>query len=341
MKLLLYHVKGLQKELLNELERKTEFDLINSSAKYIIIEVEKTRIEDFTRLRTVDDVQILTKYNEFERLPSSNDITQALDQINFHKTVQIIQKTRNPEFSFSLTTSKYQNQRIDTKALEEKIAEMIRSKKNWTHKEKSSEAGLNLRIHFEKKKLLISVRLNKRPSYYRDYREKGVKGGLRPSIAAALIERLENPCDLVDNFCGSGTILCEGTAEGFKVSGGDINREAVQKTRKNIRNLDPKASNRVKKLDATSTDWPKNYFDAAVSNMPWGEQINLNRTSLYTETIKEYRRILKPEAELILLGKDPEIAEKQLKKHFPNHTLHKKQIGFKGQKPWILYAKNT
>src|SRR3989304_2736767 len=58
----------------------------------------------------------------------------------------------------------------------------------------------------------------------------------------------------------------------------------------------------LKVVDATHTNWSNGCFDCAISNLPWGKQVEINHiTSLYAGTMKEYQRILKPDGKLCLI----------------------------------------
>ncbi|MFB6115850.1 MAG: TRM11 family methyltransferase, partial [Candidatus Nanohalobium sp.] len=240
---------------------------------------------------------------------------------------------------FSLTTSKYRNENVDMEVFEDKVSETL-EKSTGASFEESRHSNFDIRVHFEEENMLVSVRLTEKPLYFREYWQQGRKGSLKTSIAAGLcrIADIEEGNKLVDNFCGAGTILCEAEVQGAEVSGGDIDREAVQCTRENLKELDGEAANRVKKLNATLTSQPDNYFDIAVSNFPWGDQVDLNAVELYSEAIREYSRILKDDGKIVILGKHPDLAEKYLRKNFTDHEIESFQLGFLGQNPTVTCA---
>ena len=181
----------------------------------------------------------------------------------------------------------------------------------------------------------------KKSLYKRKYRKCELKGALKPTIAAALCYLIfpKKGEKLVDNFCGSGTILCEGFLYGLDPYGGDISPEAVSCACENIKQLSPNLMTHIKCLDAKKTNWPDSYFDHAISNLPWGKQVNLEGVvKLYSSTIAEYARILKEDGSIVLLGMKPNLIIKHLKKNFPNYKIEKFKIGFLGQNPWVVSA---
>jgi 23S rRNA G2445 N2-methylase RlmL len=340
MKFLAYLTKGL-KDIAKEeiLEKVSEAEIERSSEKYLVFSAEESSIEHILDLRTVDDAHILLNFKQFEEKP---DVEKAIENFpieDITETRKLIEGFRSVDDVFSLTNSKYRNGSIDLELLEQNLSETLENSTEYDFVD-NQHSNFDIRTHFEKKNMLVSVRLTEKPLYFRDYWQKGRKGSLKTSIAAALtaVARPSEKHKLVDNFCGAGTILCEAEVQGAEVSGGDIDREAVQCTRGNLKELDAEAANRVKKIDAASTSQPDDYFDIAVSNFPWGDQVDLNAVELYSEAIEEYARILKEDSRIVILGKHPDLAKKYLRKNFPDHDINRFQLGFLGQNPTVTYA---
>ncbi|EHK01476.1 putative RNA methylase [Candidatus Haloredivivus sp. G17] len=138
----------------------------------------------------------------------------------------------------------------------------------------SKNSKIDFRVHLEQRRILYSVRIDSRPLYFREYREKGRKGSLKPSIAAGLVEMADvKPGQkIVDNFAGAGTILCEAQLQGLEVYGGDIDRDAVKCSRENLSNISEEASNQIKRLDGRDSPHPDNCFDARQASEIIGEK---------------------------------------------------------------------
>ena len=130
---------------------------------------------------------------------------------------------------------------------------------------------------------------------------------------------------------------------GIESYGGDIDPSAVSSTLENIGNISKPDNNKIKVLDALNTKWPNKHFDTAVSNLPWDKQISVNNISdLYKNCLKEYARIVKPNARLCFIVSKPEIFLKYCKIFFPNHEIVKYKLGLLGQEPTIIFLnKNT
>ena len=337
MKFIAYHVKGLGELVQTEILEKVEAKILGRSEKYIVFATRESSIPELLELRTPDDVHLLLLQKDFEERPENDQVIQRFPVERLDEAESLLNSLRDSGEDFSLTVSKYMNDRIGKDGIEENLAEIISRE---TGRKFSENSGFDLRIHVEENRVLISCRLSKKPLYFRDYYQEGRKGSLKTSIAAALIEIAgpESGEKLVDNFCGAGTILCEAAARGLEISGGDIDREAVQVARKNLGEVDAESTSKVKRLNAASTDKPDNCFDITVSNFPWGKQVDINSVKLYSQAMEEYSRILKVEARLVVLGKHPELAEKYIRKNFPEHEVETFQLGFLGQKPSVTYA---
>lgn len=246
----------------------------------------------------------------------------------------------------SITFSNFKNRDINSGHLKAETAKLIGKKYKLEYTERAHD-NFDIRISVEPQKAYLSVKVYEQSLFRRDYRKDSQKGALRPSIAGAMVfECLSGlqSAKVVDNFCGSGTILCEALICGHKIFGGDISRDSVQIAKNNIAAIDndgvDKCVSNIKVLDATNTLWPDNTFDAAISNLPWDKQVEVDFvTKLYADTIKEYRRILKMDGVLCLIGTRPEIAIKYLRLHFGKRDTSVYKLGYLGQTPSIVLSR--
>jgi len=320
-----YTTKGL--EHITEKEIKSIcYDATTTVLTKRIVFSTKSPPKNLLKFRTVDDIHLLIK--------DSTDTTKE----DVEETINFISKIRNLNNNFSITLSRYKSD-IDLKSLESQLSKKIEKLGlNYTPRDRTN---LDFRVHAEDVNITLSCRLSKESLYKRKYRKCELKGALKPTIAAALCY-LVSPRKgekLVDNFCGTGTILCEGFLQGLDPYGGDINPEAVNCACENIKGLSSDLVKHIKYLDARCTNWPDSYFDYAISNLPWGKQVDLKGVvKLYSPSIAEYARILKKEGNIVLLGMKPDLIVKHLKKNFQNHKIEKFKIGFLGQTPWVVSA---
>lgn len=141
---------------------------------------------------------------------------------------------------------------------------------------------------------------------------------------------------VVDNCCGSGTILCEALLQNYSIYGGDIDPQSVKIAKKNIDSINSKAVQHIKQLDCQKSPWQSQFFDCAISNLPYGKQVTVDhQTTLYAKTVEEYARIIKPKGSICLLGTHPEVIQKYAKKYLPNHKCKFFALGFLGQTPYL------
>lgn len=340
MKFLTYITKGLDRVAQHEIrECVPTAEILQRSDKYLIFEAPAESVAALLELKTVDDLHYLLSFETFESKPDTDVVLEKFDLNEVFEAIELIRSVRDLDDTVSVTASRYKNENIDKKEIKTALGNRLGTElsRDYTPRDHSN---LDIRVHVEKHNVIESVRLTEKPLYYREYKRHSREGGLKPSIAAALV-RLTNPKPgdkLVDNFCGIGTILCEGALQDLIPHGGDIDEEAVRFAEDHLRSLSREWVRNVNVLDATESKLPADYFDLAVSNIPWGEQLELNAVQLYSEAIPEYKRILKDDGSIVLLGPKPDLVEKHLTNHFPDHSVGQFRLGFLGQHPWVNFA---
>lgn len=335
MKFIAYTTKGLEKVAAQEIQDTLDQVVVEKiDTKRIIFHTE-SNFEKLTQLKTVDDIGFLvTEVEKFEN-------TEQLANLDFNKFRDLLKEFKKLNHAFSLTTSIAKSD-IDPKSLIQSLSEFISKKYNWTFSE-FDHTNFDIRVFIDQSHCEVSIRLTTQPLQNRLYKTLSKLGSLKPPIAAAMLQLATNnqtSSKIVDDFCGSGTVLCEAYLSGHQIYGGDIDPNSVLTTQTNLKNLKFKLLNNIQSLDATKTNWPGNYFDAAISNLPWDKQIKIDSiTYLYIGTLKEYSRILKPTGTLCLLVSKPELLIKHTKSFFPNSTIKEIKIGYLGQNPSIVVIK--
>jgi SAM-dependent methyltransferase len=125
-------------------------------------------------------------------------------------------------------------------------------------------------------------------------------GSLRPTVATLMVGLAGEPHDvLLDPCCGAGTILGAALAAGWAdVQGSDIEAEAVDIARRNV----PRAG--VIQGDARSIDLPDESVDAVVSNLPFGQQYEVEGSmrTWMTAVLAEITRVTAPGGRVVLLA---------------------------------------
>lgn len=335
-------VRGIEEICLDELHEKLHVSESQVLPKKIIF-VNGQDVTLFHDLRTIDDVSVLVADFPFERaFPiSPEQCEKMLESLDFSEVREKISAHREVNNTFSITISAPLIRGMSQSELQQVAAQIITQKTGWEFTEKD-HSNFDVRINVEEHEWYVSVRLFQQPLHDRKQYNESKTAAVRPTLAAAMIRLLGINSEskrLVDNFCGTGTILCEALAAGYEVWGGDINPEAVSDAKKNLL-ASGGNSDQIFVQDATKTKWSDHYFDAVVTNFPWNEKVKVaSLTTLYKNVVKEYRRITTAGRSMVFLCKRSDLLTKIVKSEFPHAEINKYEISINGQDPHILVVK--
>lgn len=148
-------------------------------------------------------------------------------------------------------------------------------------------------------RLVAGLRLTDIRMRQHDGREVERQGALRPTAAAAMVALAGEPSGLLlDPCCGSGTILAEALAKGWKAEGTDIDPSAVDIAQKNA----PAASAHLG--DARKLDREESSVSACVSNLPFGQQFTIqgDMADWLRAVLGEMARVTMPGGWVVLLA---------------------------------------
>jgi 23S rRNA G2445 N2-methylase RlmL len=133
-------------------------------------------------------------------------------------------------------------------------------------------------VHVQDDEALLGVRLGEHPPHRRAYRTQSRTGSLHPPLARALalVAGLREGVNVVDPFCGAGTIPIEAALADERISsrGFDIDGDVVDLARSNARAAKVVAELEV--ADAASLG----ETDCIVTNPPWGKAVPAARVAL-------------------------------------------------------------
>lgn len=147
-------------------------------------------------------------------------------------------------------------------------------------------------------RIVAGLRLTDASMRQRHGRVSERSGALRPAVAAAMVrEAGAGPGLLLDPCCGSGTILSEARELGWQVAGADLDPDAIDAARSNVKGADLAVGDarRIDRADAS--------VDACVSNLPFGRQYDLDEepTAWLTSVLGELARVTAPGGRIVLL----------------------------------------
>ena len=146
---------------------------------------------------------------------------------------------------------------------------------------------------------VAGLRLSSRAMRQHEGREVERHGALRPTVAAMMVRLAGEPSGLLLDPCsGSGTILSEALVAGWPtVHGSDIDATAVRIAKQNA----PGAT--VTQGDVRKIDRPTASADAVVSNLPFGQQYELEGVE-FSAALAEMARVTRPGGRVIVLVPD-------------------------------------
>lgn len=335
MKFIAYTVKGLENIAKQEIESLVPNAVILESKVKRVVFTTSIELGTLLKLKTVDNVGFFLGTFQASETQQIVNYINDLDLVLVKETIGRLRKVTN---EFSITLSLVGVKDINSEILRNSLSEQIRSKYGWQYTEQD-HSNFDIRIFADRRDVTVSVRLTEKPLFHRGYRTTSVKGALRPTIAAAMVRLATQNRKgvVVDNFCGSGTILAEALLVGNRVYGGDIESEATRACKENLSNLGYDPRNKIRELDASQTKWNDNQFDYAISNLPWDKQIKAESvTKLYTGSMREYARIIRSDGAVCLLVSKPELLVKHAKNYFPTNNITQTNISFLGQSPCIV-----
>lgn len=346
MNLLIHTTKGL--ETITQAELTQANIPITKTATKLIYASYTSDLNTLSTLRTVDDVGIFLGEFKITTHTTEVDIANQIADFDFSEALAAIQQVRTISDNFAVTLGKYRVN-IDPELLKSQLAQLFSVKLQMQFTERNHE-NFDVRVGIEPGKVTLSVRLFQKPLHERAYVAQPYLGSLKPTICAAMYqiafdkharhtglhENEHKNVSIVDNFCGSGTILCEAYLQGAIVAGGDINPDAVEIAKSRLAALGVEKPD-INVCSAYATKWDDHQFDIGISNPPWDEQLKVDSaTELYAGSIAEYRRILKDDCVICMITKMPELVIKELKLNFPKHRVESRVVSFNGQLPTVV-----
>jgi tRNA (guanine6-N2)-methyltransferase len=341
MEFVAFTSKGLEFIAEKEIKQKiSDSKKVQAADKRIFFE-SNASFDELIGLRTVDDLGVVVA--ELAGIESLESLMFVIENIDFEETKSMLADYRKELTNeFSITLSFVGAKNINQRDLIYFISQKLEQKYNWKFNE-FNHKNFDIRIFLDKDEGLVSVRLTKESLYQRAYRKNLKEGAIKPSVAAAMVYLAsggQSDLKIVDNFCGSGTILAESIYAGNEIFGGDVDSKSVLITKNNLSNLGFKREDNIKRLNALNTNWTDNFFNAAISNLPWDKQVKVESiTDLYIGTLKEYSRIVKSDGVICLIITKPELLIRYAKNIFPFALIKEIKIGLLGQTPSIVLIK--
>lgn len=289
------------------------------------------------QLRTVDDLFLdlgewhaigpeRTVLAQFRQLSEQLDLWHAL---SLREQIQPLPDV--PTFSVSANFVGKRN--YSSEEIKEQIAAGIGEVYGWTYSDNDATSHLNLRLFIEHETAYVGMRLGNAPLHRRAYKQQSVRGSLKSTVAAAMLRlaHVTPGMQLLDPYCGAGTILIEAAQMGATALGGDNDPAAVDITRANARAAQTTLD--VRHWDARRLPLDARTVDRIVTNLPWGRQVAVDAAlaDFYRKTCAEIQRVLADDGRAVLLTNVPESV------YLPALACEQRiEVSLFGQTPTIL-----
>jgi 23S rRNA G2445 N2-methylase RlmL len=249
------------------------------------------------KLRCADNIYRILA--ELRIGPHKSDLTQlaaAIDKLNWKRLASQYSDSSSGICASASRRGEHAYSRFNMIKTIEKVLE----KHGFNHAKKEGADALFIRADIDGESCRISIKLTDAEFRFRGNDRIFLKGGIRPTVAAALV-RISKPCKndvFYDPFCGSGTIPNERAAfPARRILASDMEENAVWTAGKN-------GKGRVIVFYADATKMPSKSasVDIILCNPPWNKQIAVGDVKkLYIRFLSEAKRILKPSGRIVLL----------------------------------------
>lgn len=337
MNYIAFITKGLERVFVDELRHSFPDATVGEVGDKRVVFDAPQPPELLQSLRTADDLCLLAA--KVEPVQSLDALLAACDALDLAHFRAVVGRRRTLTNDFSITATMAGVKDFTAPQLLAALGDSVARRYAWAFTE-SDHGNFDVRVFVDRAVAYVGVRLAAQSLMHRSYKQQSRPGSLRPTVAAAMVRLAtgrRSGLSIVDNFCGSGTILCEAADAGHRVAGGDIDPESVRVALSNLENIAARHTPHVRALDAVKSRWPDACFDCAISNLPWGKQIELpSIAALFDGAVKEYARIVKPGGVVCLLTPRPEPLIKYAKKHMKGCRVATVPVSFTGQSPTIV-----
>jgi len=128
---------------------------------------------------------------------------------------------------------------------------------------------------------------------------------LKPKMARIMVNISNAKTEILDPFCGTGSILIEAAVNGLNVHGSDYDSRMIKRSKINLKhyNIKPKSLTKLNALKLSSK-FKKNSLEAIICDPPYGKSSptsNKNIRQLFKKFIEESYSILKNKGRLIIM----------------------------------------
>ena len=307
--------------------------------------------EELRNLGSVDDVFLTcgTMNGVDHTRAALPVVAQRASEIDFLEAIAPLRQLREIPAPprFDVVASFLGRRNYNRFEIEDTMAAVIRRQTGWTYTpQRETKTGsrdqirvdLSFRVHLSGHEAILGARLLTMPLHRRTYKMETRTGTLHPPLAFALamLSNLAANQNVVDPFCGVGTILIESKELEPRICalGIDIDHDSISKAQRTAESAGTEIQFVVG--DAGRLPVAAGRIDRVISNPPWGRavgaegSIRVHRSAFF----EELGRISSAEARIVLLL-EPEAELQQSMERSGFAVLLRTQVSLFGSWPEI------
>jgi tRNA (guanine6-N2)-methyltransferase len=273
---------GLEKIVVRELTEKFRIKQYATSHRSVFFELQEPVGESVlcSSLRTADDIYRF--FGQAGGIDNTKQSVKNIEQYFLQHILPLIPRSQQVRVTVSFLGDRNFNRYYVENLLNDILATQgkssILSNENG---DKWTEGETRIRLHIEDDQCYFGTGLQDKPLHRRTWRGESYTAQLHPPIAAAMAMLAEPSADaqVIDPYCGSGTILIESALQKKQTGhqGFDIHPSAIAIAMQNAH---------MAGVDITfqQDDFINHYKNAGkyilVTNPPWGEKHNIDAQML-------------------------------------------------------------
>ena len=204
-----------------------------------------------------------------------------------------------------------------------------------------SSYGFEIVINITAKGICLCILPSRKLDDRFTYKKESVPASIHPAAAAACVsfikDHIYKDSDVLDCFCGSGTMLFERSKLPYKsLTGSDISPDAVKASRTNERI----AKTGAKFFAKNATSEFREQYDEVICNMPFGLRVGSHdkNRALYQAFLQNLKNILSKRGRAFLFTNDKKLLSELISDNF--ELLGKHNFSCGGLYPTLFILKN-
>ena len=301
-------IRGIEEIAAAEIEQRCGARISEMRHREIRFELDALK-PGLLNLGSVDDIFLTSGIiNEVDHTRAAlSDLAKRSSRIDFAETITPLRHVRRipDKPNFDVVASFLGKRNYNRFEIEDTVAEVIQHQTRWRYtpqREHKSDLDISFRIHLSDREAIMGVRLSGAPLHRRTYKIESRTGTLHPPLAfaMAMLCNLAENQQLLDPFCGVGTILIEALRLEPRLcaSGVDIDSESIRKAI----SIAEAANKDIRFLvgDAGQLPFADGEIDRIISNPPWGRAVGVRGTAK-DSFFDELKRVSAAEVRIVLL----------------------------------------